>query len=85
MNYKDYYKYLQEDTANDQAYIKVLITRGLKRYPDADKQEVFSYCTTNASGVSIKKFEDDAKTHKWDDDTIKAIGYIMSRNRKKSK
>lgn len=79
MKYTDYYNYLTES----ETYIKSLIARALKKHPDADKQEVYSYCNTNSTGISIKKFEDDAKSRKWDTDTIKAICYVMSRNRQK--
>jgi hypothetical protein len=81
MKYTDYYKYLTENNSNDITYVKVLIARALKRFPDADSQEVFSYCSSNLNGVTIKKLEDDAKLHKWNEDTIKAIYYVTSRKK----
>ena len=85
MKYKDYYKHLAEANLNDTAYVKVLIARALQRFPDADSQEVFSYCVLNIDGVTIKKLEDDAKLHKWNADTIKAIYYVTSRKKSNSK
>lgn len=81
MKYKDYYTYLNENSANNTNYIKVLAARALKRFPHAATHAVYSYCLSNVDGVTIKQLEDDSKTHKWDEDTTKAIYYVMSRKK----
>ena len=78
MKYTDYYQYLTENDEHDKLYIRTLITKALKRFPYADSEYVYSYCSAHTGGVTIKQLEDDAKSHKWDEDTMKAIYYVTS-------
>jgi hypothetical protein len=57
---------------------KFKIQRGLKKFPYADDDVVKKYINSHPNSATLKQLEDDAKENKWNEDTTKAIYYIMS-------
>lgn len=84
MKYKEYFKYLKESSSTKEFYIKTLIARSKTRFPDADVNEVYVYCMSNSSGVTIKQLETDANEKNWNSDTIRAIYFVLSKIKTKS-
>lgn len=68
---------------SDDLAMRLKIQRALKKFSNAEEDVVVKYINAHKSGATIKQLEDDAKSGNWNEDTIKAIYYVMSRNRKK--
>lgn len=63
---------------SDELGMRLKIQRALKKFSNAEEAVVTKYINAHKkSGATIKQLEDDAKSGNWNDDTTKAIYYLM--------
>lgn len=74
---------LSEIDLKNELRLKSYVDNALKKYGDADRSTVTTYCLKHATGITIKQLQDDATAHKWNEDTVKAIGFVLGHIKKK--